>query len=239
MDMFDENMERHFWRKGMSLKTYYIIRRPDKVCGLFSLFNTHLGHIHYAVKRGYVPVIDMMNYENCYLPMEKIGLENSWEYYFEQPSNTTLEEAYSGKRVILSAASGKILRPTGAVFVNKYKLNKWRRFVKQYIHVKRDVLDDIEKEYNTLVSPQDRVLGVLARGTDYVETKPHGHPIQPDSDMLIEKAKSVMEEYKCNKIFLGTEDKNIMRAFMKEFGEACVMNRKEYVDYRGGGNFNM
>ena len=78
----DINWRKHYHRFGFGGKTYYIIRRADNRTGLFSLFNTNLGHIYYAVQRGYIPVVDMMNYENCYLEESKMGVENAWEYYF-------------------------------------------------------------------------------------------------------------------------------------------------------------
>ena len=40
-----------------------------------------------------------------------------------------------------------------------------------------------------------------------------------------------MEEWQCNKIFLSTEDKNIVQAFKQVFGDLCVTTNRKYVNY--------
>ena len=43
-----------------------------------------------------------------------------------------------------------------------------------------------------------------------------------------------MHEWKCNKIFLATEDKNIAQIFKNAFGDLCIMFDREYVEYVPG-----
>lgn len=62
---------------------------------MFSYFNTILGGIAYADKKGYIPVVDMKNYPNTYLFSDEVGRVNAWEYYFEQPGGMSLEESSS------------------------------------------------------------------------------------------------------------------------------------------------
>ena len=40
-----------------------------------------------------------------------------------------------------------------------------------------------------------------------------------------------MDEWQCNKIFLATEDKNIVQIFKQIFGDLCSTFDKAYVDY--------
>ena len=40
-----------------------------------------------------------------------------------------------------------------------------------------------------------------------------------------------MQKWRCNKIFLATEDKNFVQPFKEIFGDACVMIEREYIDY--------
>lgn len=40
-----------------------------------------------------------------------------------------------------------------------------------------------------------------------------------------------MEEWKCNKLFLATEDKSIVQVFKQVFGDLCVTFDRKYVDY--------
>lgn len=48
--------------------------------------------------------------------------------------------------------------------------------------------------------------------------------------MVVEK----IREWKCNKIFLATEDKKIVQAFKQVFGKLCVTFDREYVNYQPG-----
>ncbi len=77
-------------------KTYYIIRRADPMVGLFSNYIVFAGHIRFALANGLLPVIDMRNFPNAYLEPKLLGKENAWEYYFRQPFDISLEEAYNG-----------------------------------------------------------------------------------------------------------------------------------------------
>lgn len=82
-------------------RTFYVIRSRIDTWGLIACYNHVLGHIKLALEQGYIPVVDMRNYPNTYLDPEKLHQENSWEYYFHQPTDYTLEEAYRSRHVIL------------------------------------------------------------------------------------------------------------------------------------------
>ena len=63
--------------------------------------------MEYADTKGWIPVVDLMNYENMYTTKKPIhGTMNVWEHYFLQPETDgkryTLEEVYSSKNVVLS-----------------------------------------------------------------------------------------------------------------------------------------
>lgn len=79
-----EERIKHFGWKNRN-KTFYVIRRRDAYCGIFSIYMTTLARIDEALKNGFIPVVDMQNSFNIYLNKKKIGKENAWEYYFEQP----------------------------------------------------------------------------------------------------------------------------------------------------------
>ncbi|MBO4780632.1 MAG: hypothetical protein J5497_08350, partial [Selenomonadaceae bacterium] len=82
-----------------------------------------------------------------------------------------------------------------------------------------------------LFSQNDRVLGVHLRGTDYAMIKPYQHPIIPPIEFAISMILLKLEEWHCNKIFLATEDKNIMQIFKDIFGDLCVTFNREYINY--------
>ena len=171
-----ENWEEHYVRKGDPSKpTYYIIRRAEQV-GLFSNFIMFAGHIRYALSKGWIPVIDMQNYPNSYLAPEKLGKENAWEYYFEQPLRIGLEQAYNGDNIILCQKS-KWLVPcfnSSSSFFNNSSiaLAEWRMLIKLgLLKVKPIIMEEILATRAKLFAPTDRVMGVHLRGTDYLTHK--------------------------------------------------------------------
>ena len=84
--MTDTDWSEHYIKRGDPTKpTYYIVRRRLETTGLFARYKIIGEHIRYALSKGWLPVVDMQNYANPYLPPEKLGKENSWEYFFEQP----------------------------------------------------------------------------------------------------------------------------------------------------------
>lgn len=97
-------------------KTYYIIRREDRV-GLFSYVHTAMGQVEYALEKGYIPVIDMKTTNNTYLRQEQIGKINAWNFYFEPIIPIDIDEVYTSANYIISDFQNRGTRWGG-----------WRRF---------------------------------------------------------------------------------------------------------------
>ena len=237
--MTDTNWDEHYIKRGDPTKpTYYIIRRKGETNGLFARYVIFAGHIRRALSNGWLPVVDMQNYANMYLAPEKFGKENAWEYYFEQPLRIGLEQAYGGENVILS--KGDIVAPCPNDGVSFYEnrnneLTQWRMLVKLgLLKIKPALHEEILSTRAKLFAQNDRVLGVLLRGTDYVTERPHNHPIPPPVEFAASVVVAKLQEWKCNKVFLATEDKFIVQAFKNIFGELCVTFDREYVDYIPG-----
>ena len=231
------NWKKHILRFGLSKDKYYIIRRAEAKAGLFSIVNTTLGHIVYAVNKGYIPVVDMKNYPNPYIDKNELGFVNAWDRLFEQPCGKSLEQAYDGKFVIISDGAPILPRPDdGMMFFDNYngELDYWREQAHKYIKIRKEIKEDIEKEYSELVRENDRVLGVLVRGTDYTDLKPYQHPVQPQPTNVIEKCYEMIKEYNCNKVFVATEDEEINKLFMDAFGTMYITNKRDFVCYKKG-----
>ena len=236
--MFDNDFSEHYIRRGDPSKpTYYIIRREYSDTGLFARYKIIGEHIRYALTNGWLPVVDMQNYPNAYLAPEKLGKENAWEYYFEQPLRIGLEEAYRGENIILSAEEVEPrLWESMALLENcNNVLTEWRMLRKfGLLKVKDSLMAEIAAVREKLFAPNDRLLGVHLRGTDYTGLKPFGHCIQPPVEHAINTVYKKLQEWHCNKIFLATEDENIVQIFKQVFGDTCVTFDREYVNYEQG-----
>lgn len=221
-------------------KIFYICRRASHRVGLFSYVLVHLEHIYYAREKGYIPVIDMKNYANTYLENGEIGLINAWEYYFEQPviinhQEDMLEEAYKSKTVILGSCNrGKGKRIDFTIdFLKDPELANWKKLYKKYVRLNSKTQEYIDKEYASIIQPNDRVLGVAIRGTDYTKLKPNGHPIQPEIEEVIQKTDDLLKEWNCNKIYLCTESESTLIAFERAFPKQIVTTHREFYGDTG------
>lgn len=236
--------ERKYWEEhkvrcgnANSDKTFYVIRRRDLYCGLFSLFLTNLVRIDEAVKKGYIPVVDMQNDFNIYLKEDKIGKENAWEYFFKQPAGYSLKDISNSKNVIIGSGAVPTMFPyldVKFLMGETGELEYWRQMTKKYIHLSKEAKELVEAEYQRLFEEKDKVLGVKCRGTDYAKGKPKNHPIQPTPDQAVKKAEEIFKERNCTKIFLATEDSEFFEVFSKKFGDKLITNKVNYMEYQGG-----
>ena len=174
----------------------------------------------------------MKNYLNAYLYDGEVEHVNSWEYYFEQPGNISLEDALSCKKYILGKDTAEQDRPEeSAEFFYNYdgELDYWRKICKKYIRFKPEVIKRLKILQDRTAGK--KILGVLVRGTDYIALQPKNHPIQPTAEQAISKAQEVMQEKNFDAIYLATEDKNILAKFQKVFGDKLILPDAKYVEY--------
>ena len=220
-------------------KFFFIVRRAQCKAGLFSLVMTNMGLVKYALDKGYIPVIDMQSDRNTYLDEEQVGKLNAWEFYFEQPCGYSLEDVSRSRNVILS--SGLIgennFFPEDRTIRNVEEYWMWRKLFQRYFHVKKDIMEEAEilkKEW----FHGERVLGVLCRGTDYTNTKPKGHPVQPEISDVIGKVDEVLQRQRCIYVYLATEDDDIYAAFKRQYGEKLKALKTRRYHNTGKENIN-
>ena len=227
------------WGAENADKTFFIVRRAQCKAGLFSLVMTNMGLVKYALDKGYVPVIDMQSDRNTYLDEEQVGKLNAWEFYFEQPCGYSLEDVNKSRNVILS--SGLIGKsnffPEDRTIRNVEEYRMWRNLFQRYFHVKKEIVEEaniLKREW----FHGERVLGVLCRGTDYTNTRPKGHPIQPEISDVIDKVNEVLKKQRCTYVYLATEDDDIYVAFKRQYGEKLKALKTRRYHNTGKENIN-
>lgn len=193
--------------------------------------------IDYAVKNGYIPVVDMQSIPNMYIEQEDVGLKNSWEFFFAQPAGYTLDDIKNSKNVYVTNQvffSCLIFGENYEKLCDVETLKYWRDITRKYIKVNADILEKAEKNFNDFFSKNDKVLGVFLRGTDYVKLSPKDHPIQPGIEIVMEDVAKAMANLGCNKIFLATEDKQIFDKFRERFGYIVQISQQDFIEYKDG-----
>lgn len=234
--MFDKNPEEHYIKKENPNKpTYYIIRRMSETTDLLTVYRMVMGHVRYALSKGWIPVVDMQNYPNPYLAPDKLGKENAWEYYFEQPFRIGLEQAYNSENVVLS--NGDCVKPYPDYSINLLEkkndeLVEWRMLIKMgFLTIKPELAEEISAVREKLFSSKEQVLGVLLRGNDYHDKKIKGAPIPPPVEFAVNTVSAKFNEWQCNKVLLLTKDISVAEMFKNNFGDKCSSLDQLYANF--------
>jgi hypothetical protein len=217
---------RKSYGKDFPDKVFYIIGVDEGWCGLWAIITHQLTHIAYAVDHGYIPVVDLQNYFNQYLGEDVLFKENAWEYYFQQPMGYSLQDVKKAKNIIASVNRGVIpmekYRLGYTDCYNAQAMAYYQKLAKKYLRFNEQTEKNLVNAYNEVLAGKGKILGVHCRGTDFITLKPNGHPIQPKAAEAIEKAKQVMQEYQCARLYLATEDADIYDAFAEQFGNKLI-----------------
>lgn len=215
-------------------KTYYVIRRAGEGAGFLSNFHHVMLHIIIARSRGLYPVVDMMNYKTCYNEDEPInGTMNPWEYFFRQPDDTDLARVYKSKNVILCDADYPW--HVHQQYYTNMGEDKWISELHDVItrEIRFNALTQayLDDAWRSIAPTDGKILAVMSRGTDYRDTKPKGHNIQPEPAYLLTRARELMREHDLKYVFLSTEERFVADMFRAEFGDALLhFDEREYFD---------
>ena len=223
-------------------------RNPDKTFlvirlslggGIYSNLNNILYLLIYSQKNNYIPVIDYENYPNYLREKTEInGSKNSWEYFFEQPFNTNLQEVYQSKNVILSNNRSQYYFNKldydyffdAKILSSEKQLSEMNNSTK-LIPYNKSTQEFIDNTLNPLFKNKSKVIGVSIRGTEYAIQKIVKDHYKPFDDVeAIKIIKERMNEFGYEYIYLSTEQQEYYDAFQAEFGDKLIaMDRKRYL----------
>lgn len=227
--------ENHYKKYNALNSKYLIVKRECKhdPLGLFAYYITNLGWIEYAIRNNMIPVIDMKNFYNNFHNESEVGQVNTWEYFFHQPCDISLENALQSREARYVWNDIPEYQPNDSMdfLMNVEMIKYYRKLAKKYMPFKEDVIQKLQKENEIILgnSKNVRVLGVLARGTDYVSLKPHYHPIQPSIEQITEKINYYRKIYDCDKIYIATEDAGILKKMKEIYGNDLLYSNQNRV----------
>lgn len=208
-------------------KKYYIIRRSDLGAGFFSNYLWVLGHVVFAEKLGYIPVVDMENYLTLYSEKEIVdGTKNAWNYYFQNVGKISLEEAYKSRQYVLG--NNKYLtqysdRYCEGIyrFPTDMAIDFYTPYISKNMRIKENVLKKMDIDWKRLCEGRKKIAGVHVRGTDMKNNL--GHPMPAPTEKYIGELKKIVnedEDYQA--IYLATDEMDIVRQFEKAFENTKV-----------------
>lgn len=213
---------------------FYIIARPCKSTGIGAILNGFISHILYAVDKGYLPICDLKHYKNQYFKDGREYKDNIWEYFFEQPCGYRLEDLTDESDIIISENKLYVNSdytfdinhlPVDTLESSNSNINILRKRYQEFIKFNSETKDYVESEYQRIVGDSENVLGVLARGTDYLIRKTKDHQINPNPAMIMDKIDEFLNKHpEISKIYLATEDDAIYQLMKNKYGDMIIDN---------------
>lgn len=223
--------ENHYQKENMAKSKYLIIKRESgsSPLGLFAYYITNAAWIEYAVRKGFTPVIDMQNFRNTYHGEGELGKINTYEYFFKQPCGVSVEEALRSGEARYVWKDIPDFHPNESLDFLEYEeiVNYYRQIVKTYMPFQEEVKKYLDEKADAVLGNEKRVVGVLARGTDYTGLKPYFHPVQPTAEEIIQKLDNYIEKYDCGKIYIATEDETILKRMKERYGNSLCWNEQK------------
>lgn len=227
-------------------KKIIVIKRKNEFVGTFSDYIVFLDYIEFAVRNGYIPIIDRMTNKNGSL--HSFGKDiNGWELFFEQPMEEILSndqkekaiisslEGYSINKCYVENYSGRVVQLLNCG--DEDTIDYWRNIARKYIRFNNMMEKYTKKWYEYLLSGK-KVLGVSVREgyTKLSKEFPDwvaGHSIQASRDRMISDAKKYIDEWNLDNIFLTCQMTDTEDMFRNTFGDRLIVfprKRKQYSE---------
>lgn len=227
--------------KNSDKQTYYVITYDAGTQGLFCMYKFIISYVMHAVEQGYIPVVDLHSTKTQYFKDGREYWDNPWEYYFKQPYEISPQDIYKNSKIIVSPHTGWS-NVKYQIFPSKLPLikndpcsqNQYLDEYHKYLRFTPEIKRYLNKELKLLFGDEHDILGIIVRGTDFIETKPKGHAIQPTAEQIIEKVKELQEKLHFKKIYLATEDANIYDKIKTAFGNMVIDNNQYMYRSVGG-----
>lgn len=207
-----------------------LIRRNDRTPGLASHIITNLGQITTAVHNGYLPVIDTTYADNMFTELSRAYSSNAWELYFKQPFSISLADLAADEEVsVLDGIPAFMPNYNMDCLMNPDLMAFWRNIAAKYLIPSPESERAVTQCLTRLpFGTGHKILGILCRGTDYTNLRPHNHPVQPAPDTVLEKAQEYLEKYCCDYCYLATEDQEISQLFHSALKERLLTSQEIY-----------
>lgn len=216
-------------------KKIIILDYPCDDEGLGSIAKCAFAHIMWMTKSGYIPVMNLAAYPNQYLNREG---ENMWEYFFEPVSAVSAADAYESRHVTLAVENDMSWCD---FHINPYQRNYMKTFAnaekfRQTVRINRETKNHIEEKMPRELREGKRVLGIVARGTDFrksaaIKTNKTWRQDVVEIDPFIKACEHYKEKHKYDYIFLATEDQEFFDKFQAYFGEELLSVSQNRVSY--------
>ena len=214
--------------------TFIIIKDNCRICGLFSFFIHYLACISQFLNLGYIPIIDLC-FPNIFNKFNsKLIKRNPWEFFFNQPYGYSLKDVKIKAKKIkyFKCKSPHTSDSFHQIYKNELLLDFYHNLAIKYFPIKNKIIKESYIVQKKLFNGSNNILGILARGTDYIYKKPRNHPVSPNIKLMFEDIKQMQEFWNYDYFFLATEDDIIRQKFINEFkGKLKILGNNINIGY--------
>lgn len=234
-------------------KIFYIVRRVSEGEGFGSTYVNCLSDIAYADSKGWIPVVDQLNYYNsCLQEQDKKGKENAWEYYWLQPTQYSLNTVYTSKNVILGDAYSNphwtYRNDSKKIYYDK----EYRRYLlgikNKYYKFTDEINVYLEECYNKELKPfleKGKVLAVSTRSgqrqlyenQEYLNDL-RGFGKSPLINELVDKIVETKNNFGCKYVYFSDDIEIANEVLLERLGEKIIFPQRLKMQYRDMGYEN-
>lgn len=221
----DENPDKHF----------LVIDGGYDSLGLFAIFAKVETCARYAKSKGFIPVIRLnMSGSSFY---QNSPYDDVWSKFYEQPEGYSMKDISKSKNVYYTPTfyNGNVTDGIMNIICEGVSLS-WNKGIYNS-RIKLYVKERMER----YLKEPEHTLGVLARGTDYVNTHLANHPIHASKEMIGDKIdEMLMADSSLRHIYMSTEDASYHEYFTNRYGDKISFtDQKRYITKKGQMLFDM
>lgn len=216
---------------------FYIFRVNTVGYGILAVYRLMLSNVSWAISKGYIPVIDYEWEHN----LKELGTDNIWEMCFQQPMGYSVNEALKSKHITVSRVSElyESPLPCAKVVSKNYKdyYKNYNIISKKYLNIRKDMKVRFDDSFLKLIPRNARIIGISIRdgytlGEEAGDECMKLHPKEPKREVIIEKAKELLIEWRCDYIYLTAELQETVDTFKSVFKEKLLYIDRERITDR-------
>lgn len=218
-------------------KPICLINVGEREEGFFACVRWALDALYFCDQYGFTPVVKFSD-QSLYLDKNYSETKNVFDYFFEQPSiyetNDLNHHSYIQYTTRNRLLAERMNEGVSYDVTSEYE-KEMAEIMKKYLHFNKKTCEIIEKSVKERITSDD-VLGVHVRGTDY-KGNYKNHPTYILPEEYYPYIKEQLSRGKFKKIYLATDDQEILEKFIREFGKENILYDKNTI--RGNNNIGI
>lgn len=204
-------------------KIVYLFEEQDYSGGFCTLYHRLLLALTYAESFGMVPVIFWDDAKLHYFGNDNQPGRNALERFFEPMSSLTAPQALVSRNLVLGMPVHlcmNMAKPFERYNTSGAELDICVSVQRKYVRIRADIIQTIDRERETLLQ-EGKVLGVHLDGA-VLKWGLKGYPVMPSVSECQTAVEKTMLEGGYEKIFVSTDDHNVVEMMRELFGEKVL-----------------